>query len=139
MAKTGETPDGGKDSTQAGDVEPKISKDARTWAMWCHLAGLAWLLWWIVPVIGGIVGPLIVWQAKRDEYAFVDEQGKEALNFQISMLIYWIIAGFLCLGCIGFVLLPMVTIADVILALVASIKAGNGQSYRYPLSMRLVK
>ena len=139
MAKTGETPDVGKDSTQAGDVEQKTSKDARTWAMWCHLAGLAWLLWWIVPVIGGVVGPLIVWQAKRDEYAFVDEQGKEALNFQISMLIYWIIAGFLCLGCIGFVLLPMVTVADVILAIVASIKAGNGQSYRYPLNMRLVK
>jgi uncharacterized Tic20 family protein len=139
MTKTGESPDVGKASTQAADVEQKVGKDARTWAMWCHLAGLAWLLWWIVPVIGGVVGPLVVWQAKRDDYPFVDEQGKEALNFQISMLIYWIISGFLCLGCIGFVLVPMVTIADVILAIVASIKAGNGESYRYPLNLRLVK
>ena len=109
------------------------------WAMFCHLAGLCWLLWWIMPLIGGVIGPLVVWQIKKDEYPFVDEQGKEALNFQISMLLYCIAAGVLCFACIGFVLLVIVGVADTLFAIIASIKAGNGQHYRYPLTIRFIK
>lgn len=126
-------------SVEQAEAVVEVSRDARTWAMWCHLAGLAWMLVWLVPIIGGVVGALVVWQIKRDEDAFIDEQGKEALNFQISMLIYWLVAMALCLTCIGFVLVPIVAALDVIFAIVAAIKAGQGQSYRYPMSIRFIK
>jgi len=127
------------ENTQQVEVSEEISKEARMWAMFCHLAGLGWLLWWIVPLIGGVIGSLVVWQIKKDEYPFVDEQGKEALNFQISMLLYCIVAGILCFACVGFVLLVIVGVADTLFAIIASIKAGNGQHYRYPLTIRFVK
>lgn len=113
-----------------------ISKDARTWAMLCHISGLGWL---VVPVIGAVIGPLIMWQIKKEEHPFVDEQGKEALNFQISMLIYAAAAAILMFACIGVVLLPAVALVDLILAIVASARANNGQHYRYPLTIRFVK
>lgn len=126
-------------SVEQAEAVVEVSRDARTWGMWCHLAGLAWMLVWLVPIIGGVVGALVVWQIKRDEDAFIDEQGKEALNFQISMLLYWAVAMALCLTCIGFVLVPIVAVLDVIFAIIAAIKAGQGQSYRYPLSIRFIK
>lgn len=110
-------------------------KDACTWAMLCHIAGMAWF---IVPVIGGVIGPLIIWQTKKDQRPFVDQHGKEALNFQISMLIYWIVAGLLCLACVGCVLVPLVAIADIVFAIIAAVKAANGEMYRYPLTIRFI-
>jgi hypothetical protein len=107
--------------------------------MFCHLAGLAWLIWWIVPAIGGVVGALIIWQIKKDQHAFVDEQGKEAFNFQSSMLIYGLVAGLLCFACLGFVLLPAVMIVDIVFVIIAAIKANNGEHCRYPLSIRFIK
>lgn len=156
MAKISETPGGSGNASSGNQPERKtkadkgeniqqaqkseeVSKDARTWAMLCHLAGLGWLLVWIVPVVGGVIGSLIVWQVKKDEDTFIDEHGKEAVNFQISMLLYWIISVCLCLGCIGFVLVPIVTVVDIIFAIIAAMKAGNGQSYHYPLTIRFVK
>ena len=140
MAKKSETPEPSEGSKKETSAEqPEASKDARMWAMFCHLAGLGWLLWWIVPLIGGVIGPLVVWQIKREKDGFIDEQGKEALNFQISMLLYCIVAGVLCFACVGFVLLPIVAVADTGLAIIASIKAGNGQHYRYPLTIRFIK
>jgi len=114
----------------------KPSKDACTWAMLCHLAGLGGF---IIPGIGCVIGPLIVWQIKKDLHQFVDQQGKEALNFQISMLIYGIIAGLLCFVCIGMFLLPAVAIVDIVFLIIAAIKATNGEAYRYPLSIRFIK
>ena len=113
----------------------KPSKDACTWAMLCHIAGLAFFL----PVIvGGIIGPLIIWQIKKDMYPFVNMHGKEALNFQISMLIYAVISGVsTCCG-IGLVLLPVVLLTDIVFTLIAAIKAGQGEPYRYPLTIRFV-
>jgi len=116
----------------------ELSKDARKWAMFCHLAGLAGLLP-MTPVFGSVIAPLIIWQIKKDEFEFVDEQGKEALNFQISILIYAIAAGLLCFACIGFFLLPAVYIFDMIFLLIAAVKANNGERYRYPLSIRFIK
>lgn len=113
-------------------------KDACTWAMLCHVSGLSWMLWWIVPMVGGIIGPLIIWQIKKDQHSFVDQHGKEALNFQISMLIYGVIAGLLMMACIGIFLLPLVMIADVVFVTIAAIKAGQGESYRYPATIRFI-
>jgi hypothetical protein len=119
-----------------GPGSKEINKDARMWAMFCHLAGLAGL---ILPAIGSVVGPLIIWQIKKEEHPFVDEQGKEAVNFQISMLIYGIVAGLLILACVGTVLLPAVVIFDLVFLLIAAVKANNGEHYRYPLTIRFIK
>ncbi len=156
MAKKDETPETTQDSGSetgaeqgatgaqpAADIQQSSpateeNKDARMWAMICHLAGLAMFIP-IVPIIGNVIGPLIIWQIKKNEHPFMDEQGKEAVNFQISMLIYGIIAGLLCFACVGFVLVPAVVIVDVIFLLIAAVKANNGEHYRYPLTIRFIK
>ena len=81
----------------------------------------------------------MVWLLKRDSSPFVDEQGKEALNFQISFLIYIIISIILCVLLIGFVLLIALGIAELILVIMAALKANEGVSYRYPLTIRFIK
>lgn len=136
-----------KETEEASKIEEPVksevietNKDARMWAMLCHLSGLGWLLFWLVPFIGGVVCPLILWQIKKNEYSFVDEQGKEAVNFQISMLLYWIVAALLCFTCVGFVLVPIVFVVDIVFVIVAAIKAGEGHSYRYPpFCIRFIK
>ena len=124
------------ETVQEGPGSKEVNKDARMWAMICHLAALAGL---VVPVVGCIIGPLIVWQIKKEEFPFVDEQGKEAVNFQISMLIYGVVAALLIFACIGTVLLPAVAIFDLIFLLIAAVKANNGEHYRYPLTIRFIK
>ncbi len=124
------------ETVQESPGSKEIDKDARMWAMICHLSALAGL---VVPVIGCIIGPLIIWQIKKEEFSFVDEQGKEAVNFQISMLIYGIVAGLLCFACVGFVLAPAVAIFDLVFLLIAAVKANNGEHYRYPLTIRFIK
>jgi uncharacterized Tic20 family protein len=105
------------------------SKDARTWAMLCHL----------LAIFTGFIAPLIIWLIKKGEDPFIDDQGKEALNFQITVAIAMIISWLLCFACVGFVLLPAVAIADIIFCIIATIKANGGEAYRYPLSLRLIK
>jgi uncharacterized Tic20 family protein len=129
------------ENAQQSQTIEEISKDARQWAMFCHLAGLAG---YIMPLLGNIVVPLVLWQVKKDEYPFVDEQGKEAVNFQISMSLYAIAGITLCLiTCIGAVLIPVVGaavgIVDLVFLLIAAIKANNAQSYHYPLTIRFIK
>jgi len=129
--------------SQQDEVSEEISKDARMWAMFCHLAGLAGLLP-ILPAIGSVITPLIIWQIKKDDYPFVDEQGKEAVNFQISMILYGLIGSIACLiTCVGAVLIPVVVcvvgIVDLVFLLIAAVKANNGEHYRYPLTIRFIK
>lgn len=112
------------------------SKQATNWGMLCHLSALLGL---VLISFGHILGPLVVWLLKRNDDPFIDEQGKESLNFQISITIYVIIAAILCVILIGFVLLGILIIADVILIVVASVKASNGEGYRYPFTIRLIK
>jgi len=112
------------------------SRDARTWIVLCHATALAGFF---VPWAGHILGPLIVWLAKRGDSPEIDEHGKESLNFQISMLIYNVIAGVLCLLLIGFVILAILHILNLVLVIVASIQASEGKLYRYPMTIRLIK
>jgi len=121
---------------QPVEVSKEVNKDARTWAMVCHLVGLVGLP---LPIVGNIVTPLIIWQIKKDDFAFVDEQGKEAVNFQISMSIYGFVAALLCFVCIGIPLLLAVYIVDLVFLLIAAVKANNGHHYRYPLTIRFIK
>ena len=112
------------------------------WAMFCHLAGLAGF---VIPVVlSGIIAPLIVWQVKKDEHPFIDEHGKEALNFQLSIAMYAMIGVALCfITCVGVVLIPFVVgavyLVSLIFLIIAAIKANNGEHYRYPLSIRFIK
>ena len=112
------------------------SSNIRMWTVLCHASALAGFF---VPWAGHILGPLIVWLAKRGDAPEIDEHGKESLNFQISMLIYNLIAGVLCLVLIGFVILGILHILNLVLVIVASIQASEGKLYRYPITIRLIK
>ena len=110
------------------------SEEARTWAMAAHLAGFCGFL---VP-FGSIIGPLVVWLIKKDEMPFVDDQGKEALNFQITVAIAGVVFGFLTIVLIGIPLLLALIVYDVVMIVIAAIKAKDGETYRYPFTLRLV-
>ena len=127
------------DSPVSGEVASgggtEVNSDARLWGMLCHLSALTMYF----TAIGGIVGPLAVWLVKRNECPFVDDQGKESLNFQISMLIYHLIAAIGILCVIGIPALICLAIANVVLVIIASVQANNGVYYRYPLTIRFIK
>ncbi|MGD8536246.1 MAG: DUF4870 domain-containing protein [Candidatus Aminicenantes bacterium] len=110
-------------------------KQERIWGMFCHLSALAVF---IFPLFGNIFGPLIVWLVKKDESPFVDDQGKESLNFQITFTICCIFAGILTVIFIGYILLIALGIAFFILVIVAAVKANEGEEFRYPFIIRLV-
>lgn len=114
----------------------------RTWTMLCHVSALIVLLG--IP-FGNILGPFIVWLFKKNEYPAVDMQGRESMNFQISMTIYAGIALILAIVLtpvlIGFVFYPVVGIialADIILTIIATVKASDTIPYHYPLTIRII-
>ena len=117
-------------------ANPASSSDVRTW---CVLAHATALVGFLVPVAGHLVGPLIVWLAKRHDSPEIDAHGKESMNFQISMLIWNVIAAILCLVLIGFIILAILHILNLVLVIVASIQASEGKFYRYPMTIRLIK
>src|SRR5437763_15332925 len=102
---------------QAGAAIAEVNPDARQWAMLAHLCGFAG---YFIP-FGNIIGPLIIWMAKREQYPFVDDQAKEALNFQISLTIYAIAAALSILVLVGIVLLPAVLIFGIVCKILACI------------------
>jgi uncharacterized Tic20 family protein len=117
---------------ESAEQKPKpqpATKESKMWAMLCHLLGL----------FTCFVGPLIIWLIKKDEDAFVDDQGKEALNFQITVLIAYIVSGLLAALCIGVILGIAVGVVDLVFCIVASVKSNSGEAYRYPVCLRLVK
>ncbi len=113
---------------------PAGNSDERMWAMFAHLSALAGF---IIP-FGSILGPLIIWQIKKNEYPLVDDQGKEALNFQITMAIALVVSFVLMIVLIGFILIWVVGLFDLIMIVIAAIRANNGERYRYPFTLRLV-
>jgi uncharacterized Tic20 family protein len=106
---------------------------------WCILAHATALVGFVVPVAGHIVGPLIVWLAKREDSSEIDAHGKESLNFQVSMLIYNVIAVILCFVLIGFLLLGILHVINIVFVIIASIRASEGKLWRYPIAIRLIK
>jgi uncharacterized protein len=128
-------PPSGPPVDYAGAPVIEQNKDARTWGMLCHLAAFSGF---VIP-FGMIIGPLVVWLIKKSEYTFVDEQGKEALNFAITVVLALIASVVLMFVLIGFLLLPLVAIAWIVLTIIATVKASNGEHYRYPFALRLVK
>ncbi len=88
---------------------------------------------------GNIVAPLILWLVKRSDSPLLDRTGKEVLNFQISFTIYAAIAGVLCFVLIGLLILPVIALLWIIFIVIAAIKTGNGEEYRYPLTIRMLQ
>lgn len=113
------------------------SRTDRQWAMACHLIALCGI---VVPVpAANLLGPLILWLIKREDGAFIDDQGKESLNFQISLFLYALICLFLAVIGIGILLLIPLAIFGLVCVIIASIKASEGVTFRYPACIRLIK
>ena len=123
------------DSGSATSAPGVPSQDERTWGMLAHLAAFAGF---IIP-LGFVIGPLVVWLIKRDQSAFVADQGKEALNFNISVFLALAVCGVLCLVFIGILLLAALFIFWLAMTIIAGIKASEGIRYRYPFALRMVK
>lgn len=105
----------------------------KQWGMFVHLAALATF---VLPVAGNIIGPLIIYLIKKDEYEFVNDQGKEVLNFQITWSIIFAISAVLILVGIGILMLIGFGIAWLVLVVMGSVAANNGQHYRYPFTIK---
>ncbi|MCX4024608.1 DUF4870 domain-containing protein [Spartinivicinus marinus] len=112
-----------------------MSNEEKQWGMFCHVAAFVGLL---IP-FGSVLGPLVIWLMKKDEFGFVDHQGKEAINFQITMLIAFGILLVLSWVLIGLLLMPILFIYGLVVTVVAIIKSSKGENYRYPLTIRLIK
>jgi len=113
-----------------------LPREARKWAMICHISALVGLLG---NGIGFLLGPLIVWLIKKEDHPFIDEQGKEAVNFQITMFIAMLLSGILCLVFIGFIFLIIFGLLMVIFPIIGALKANDGEAYRYPFSFKFLK
>ncbi len=119
--------------------DPAVNKEQRMWASIAHLSAFAMYF----TGIGHLLGPLIVWLAKREGNPFVEDQAREALNFQISLTIYAIGAVILCmtliLAIIGIPILIALGVFQITCMIIAAIKSNDGIAFRYPLSLRLIK
>ena len=120
------------------EEDARPTRSERRWGMACHLVALTGFL--MQPVVASVVAPLVLWLIKKDDSPFIDDQGRESLNFQLSVFIYTVVAVFLIplLG-IGLLLLAGLVVFDFVYVLIAAVKAGEGEAFRYPASLRLIK
>ncbi|MEX0866616.1 MAG: DUF4870 domain-containing protein [Pirellulales bacterium] len=140
MSQPGPNPDNpytAPESREPYGAEPpsivETDQDARLWGMFCHLSSFC-----TVVGIPGIFGPLVIWLVKKDQMPFVDDQGKESMNFQILLLICYIVSAVMVCFVIGIVMLAVVGIVHLVFVIVATIKANQGVYYRYPINLRLI-
>ena len=110
--------------------------EEKQWGMFTHLAAFVGLLG--IP-FGNVIGPLIIYLIKKDEFEFVNDQGKEVLNFQITWSIIFIISAILILVGIGILMLIGFGIAWLVLVIVGTVAANNGQYYRYPFTIKFLQ
>ncbi len=112
-----------------------LSESERNWAMLCHLSAFAAFFF----PFGGIIGPLICWLTKRDESVWVNENGRSSLNFQLSMLLYIVLAIPLCFIIIGIPIIVLLGTLKIICIIIASVKAAKGERFRYPLLIPFIQ
>jgi len=110
-------------------------QEERSLGLACHLLAFVGMVF----PFGNILGPLVIWLIKKDDSGFVDDQGKEALNFNITISIAGFVAFLLTFVVIGAFLLPIIGLFWLVMTIVAAIKANGGEYYRYPLMIRLIK
>ncbi|MEP6956808.1 MAG: DUF4870 domain-containing protein [Chthoniobacterales bacterium] len=115
---------------------PVAAPNVRSWNAFCHASALLGVF---LHFPGHILAPLAVWLAKRDDSPEIDAHGKEALNFQISMLIYNAVAAVFCLILIGFVFLVILWVLNAVFVIIAAIHASDGKFYRYPMTIRFLQ
>jgi uncharacterized protein len=115
---------------------PPSLKEERNWAMACHLSSLSAFLG--VP-FGNVIGPLIIWLMKKDQFPLVADQGKEAVNFGILLTIFYLLAGLTAFFLIGIPALCVLPFVHLYFAVVASMRASEGEAYRYPFNFPFVK
>ena len=113
----------------------ELTKDEKMWTMFAHLSSI--LTSYVLAL--GFLGPLIIWLIKKDQSKFVDYHGKEALNFQLNMLVYVLISVALICVVVGIVLLIAIGIYVIVMPIIAGLNANSGQYYRYPLIYRVIK
>jgi hypothetical protein len=114
--------------------EVSADETQRNLAVGCHLLGFLGL---VLP-LGNILGPLVLWLLKREGNPFVDDQGREAVNFQITVTLAALVSAALMMVLIGFVLLFALAVYWLVVTIVAALHASRGEAYRYPLTLRLI-
>jgi uncharacterized Tic20 family protein len=137
------------------NIEPPVSQPVQTtpprhpdenqvrmWNMFCHLSALSGVM---IP-FGNVIGPLLIWQIKKQEIPSVEAHGKASLNFQLTVLlavaactVLGFILSVILVGVLFFFLIPPVAICGLVFAVIAGVKANEGKEYRYPYSLNLVK
>jgi len=109
-------------------IDESLPKDVINMVVLAHLLGLF-----------GFVCPLVIWLLKKDEHKFINEQVKEILNYQISLMMYFFAAWLLCIILIGAVILPVLILLHIIFVIIATVKASEGKAYHYPIAIRFLK
>ncbi len=112
-----------------------LTESERNWAMFCHLSALAGFFF----PFGGIIGPLVCWLSKRDESVWVYTNGRDSLNFQLSMLLYIVLAIPLIFIIIGIPIVAFLGTLKVICIIIASVRASKGESFKYPLVIPFIQ
>ena len=112
-----------------------LSETERNWAMLCHLSAFVGFFF----PFGAIIGPLVCWLSKKDEYIWVDVNGKASLNFQLSMLLYIVLAIPLVFIVIGIPIIVMLGTLKIICIIIASVKAAKGEKFKYPITIPFIQ
>ncbi len=124
-------------TTDSPPVAPEnLSEDARTWGMIAHFSALAFFL---LPPVGGVLGPLVVWLLKKDQYPFASEAAKESINFNIAVLIGYAVCAVLAFVFVGIVLGFALFLYWLVMTIVAGVKASEGLHYHHRFTLRLIK
>ncbi|MBN2372036.1 MAG: DUF4870 domain-containing protein [Vicinamibacteria bacterium] len=110
------------------DTVSMPTKDERNLGMLAHLLG----------IFSGFIGPLIIWLIKKDESAFVDDQGKESLNFQLTLLIAYFVSFVLMFLCVGYFTFLAAWVVGIIFSVIGTTTANRGERYRYPICIRMI-
>ena len=126
---TNESSSPAPEAPENGNLPGTPAKEDCTMAMLAHLLG----------IFISFIGPLLIWLIKKDSSAFVNDQGKEALNFQITIAIVYIIGSITAFIIIGCIIIPLAMVANIVFCIIAALAANKGQMYRYPFAIRLIK
>ncbi|MBB1319317.1 DUF4870 domain-containing protein [Shewanella sp. SR43-4] len=117
------------------ELTDTLSKDAKNMGLLVHAASF---VGYIFP-LGSVLGPLIIWLMKRDEFEFVNQCGKNCINFKLSLMIYALVSGILIFIGVGVLLLAALALLDIVCTIIAMVKASDGKAYQYPLTIRFLK
>jgi len=113
----------------------ELSETERNWAMLCHLSAFAGYFF----PFGGIIGPLICWLTRKDESQWVDQNGKQSMNFQLSILLYMVLSIPLIIIIVGIPIIIFLGFLEVICIIIASVKASKGEEFKYPVTIPFIQ